>query len=75
MAKQTRPKYLNLKFEMIKKSETIEDVAKLLGMSKSTFFNKLAGVTEWSIGEIETLCKHYDKDYYYLFHTDFSTKE
>ncbi len=74
MAKQTRPKYLNLKFEMIKKSETIEDVAKLLGMSKSTFFNKLAGVTDWSIGEIETLCEHYDKDYYYLFHEDFQPR-
>lgn len=75
MAKQSQPKYLNLRFEMMKKHEIGEDVAKILGISKSSFFKKLAGVTEWSIGEIETLCKHYDKDYYYLFHMDFSTKE
>jgi hypothetical protein len=42
-------------------------VADVLGISDLTLRNKLSGKTDWTIGEIETLCKHYNTNYYELF--------
>lgn len=65
MIKQYR--YPNLVNEMKENKDNISDLARLLRVTPQTISSKLADVREWSIGEIETLCNHYEKDYYYLF--------
>lgn len=63
-------KYLKLFNEMREHSESQSDLAKLLGVTLQTVGKKLTGTTEWTIGEIETLCNHYKRDYYELFRKD-----
>ena len=53
--------------QMARKGETQEDVAKLLGLDRSQVSRKLAGHVEWSIGDIEILCNHYNIDFWELF--------
>ena len=53
--------------EMAKHGDTQKSIAKLLDLSIPSFSRRLSGEVDWSIGEIETLCKHYKKDYYELF--------
>ena len=60
-------KYPELAGEMAKHGDTQKSIAKLLNLSIPSFSRRLSGEVDWSIGEIETLCKHYDKDYYVLF--------
>ena len=62
-----RYKYANVLAEMKRNYETLKDLSQILGICILTLRKKLAGETEWTIGEIETLCKHYNKDYYELF--------
>ena len=59
--------YLNIIKEIKRNHDTQKNVAKVLYISELTFRKKLAGISEWSIGEIETLCNHFKKDYYELF--------
>ncbi len=59
--------YANIEKERIIHGETRADVAKLLDMSNDYLSKKIRGIRFWTIEDIETLCKHYDKDYYYLF--------
>lgn len=59
--------YLNILKEMQKKGELKYDLCKLLDMSYNTLERKLAGTTQWTIGDIETLCNHYKRNYYELF--------
>ena len=59
--------YLNLLKEMRKKGEKMQDICQLLDVSYFTLEKRLAGITQWTIGEIETLCNHYNKNYYELF--------
>ena len=60
-------KYLNLFREMAGKGETMTMLGKLLGVGRDTISRKLSGRAEWTIGEIEIICNHYNKDYYELF--------
>lgn len=60
-------KFPNLQAEMSRNGETQEAVANLLGLTRATIGHKLKGKAQWTIGEIETLCEHYKKDYYELF--------
>ena len=60
-------KYPKLREEMKKHGETQKTLAKLLGLTTATISRKLAGKIEWSLGEVETICEHYKKDYYELF--------
>lgn len=62
--KQTYP---NLRAEMKKRGDTQETLANLLFMDKSNISRRFTGITQWGIGEIDTLCEYYGKDYYYLF--------
>lgn len=59
--------YLQLYNEIREHGETQTSVAELLGISLQTMGFKLTGKYDWTIGEIETLCKHYNKNYYELF--------
>lgn len=63
-------KYPELVGEMAKRGETQKTLATLLGITNGTVSRKLSGQNEWTIGEIETLCKYYNKDYYELFKTE-----
>lgn len=59
--------YPGLLGEMAKHGDTQKSLAELLGTHKNTICLKLSGKREWTIGEIEKICEHYDKDYYELF--------
>lgn len=63
-------KYPELAGEMAKHGDTQKTIAKLLDLSIPSFSRRLSGEVDWSIGEIETLCKYYKKDYYELFKKD-----
>lgn len=60
-------KYPELAGEMAKHGDTQKTIAKLLDLSIPSFSRRISGEVDWSIGEIETLCKYYKKDYYELF--------
>ena len=60
-------KYPGLLAEMAKHGDKQKSLAKLLGKSVPSISKRLLGKKEWSIGEIEKICEHYDKDYYELF--------
>ena len=60
-------KYFNVLKAINNNLETQRDISKLLGITEVSFRNKLAGKTEWTIGEIEILCNHFKEDYYKLF--------
>lgn len=60
-------KYPNLMAEMLRNREDQSDLALLLQVNRITINHKLSGKTDWTIGEIERICEHYDKNYYELF--------
>lgn len=53
--------------EMQKRGETQQDLANLLELDRTQVTRKLNGEVQWSIGDIELMCLHYDKDFYVLF--------
>lgn len=60
-------KYSKLVKEMKRNKESQRSLSKILGISENSVRNKLSGRNEWTIGEIETLCDYFKKDYYELF--------
>jgi transcriptional regulator with XRE-family HTH domain len=58
--------YPGLIKEMAARGDTQETLGKILNLSKSSISRRLSGEIEWSIGEIETICNHYEKDAYEL---------
>lgn len=60
-------RFPKLMAEMKKRKENQNTIAKLLNESQATISRKLAGKFEWTIGEVDTLCEHFKKDYYQLF--------
>lgn len=59
--------YPNIIIEMARNGDTFEKLASLLGITRQTILAKLSGKSDFGIGEIETLCKYYNKNYYELF--------
>jgi hypothetical protein len=59
--------YPGLLAELARHGETYEPLGKAIGISRYAVCCKMTGKTEWTIGEIEKICKHFDKDYYTLF--------
>lgn len=59
--------YPELLAEMARHGDTQKAIAKLLELSIPSFSRRLSGEVDWSISDIEKLCKHYNKDYYELF--------
>jgi len=53
--------------EMKKRGETQEDLGKLLDLDRSNISRKLNGEIQWTIGDIEVMILHYDKDFWELF--------
>lgn len=60
-------KYPELAGEMAKHGDTQTTLAKLLNLPNPSICRRLSGETEWSISEIEKICKYYKKNYYELF--------
>ena len=60
-------KYPELVGEMAKRGETQKTLATLLELPCASISRRLSGEIEWSISEIDKICKHYNKDYYELF--------
>lgn len=60
-------KYPALEEEMRKHGDSQKDLAALLGVSIATISRKLSGKCRWNIGDVETICEYYKKDYYQLF--------
>ena len=59
--------YPTLQLEMLKRGESQKDLALVVGTTQQTISSKLSGKTQWTIGEIDALCKYYNKNYYELF--------
>lgn len=59
-------KFAGLRAEMARRGDTQESLAKLLDLPESSISRRLSGEIEWSIGEIDTICKHYETDCYEL---------
>jgi len=53
--------------EMKKNGETQKELAKTLGLTRESVNFRFSGKREWTISEIEKICKHYNKDFYELF--------
>ena len=49
------------------RNEKVKDLATLLGIANSQATRRLSGKVEWTIGDIEILCKHYNTNFYELF--------
>lgn len=60
-------KYSKLTEEMKNSKATQKYLSEILGITDVSFRKKLAGKTDWTIGEIETLCDYFKRDYYELF--------
>lgn len=60
-------KFPNLVAEMARKGETQTSLAKVLGINKQTINLKFNGKSDWTLGEVETICEYFGKDYYQLF--------
>lgn len=53
--------------EMAKHGDNQKTLAKLLDITHASVSRRLSGKSEWTISDVETLCKYYDKDFYELF--------
>lgn len=62
--------YSNIIKALESEHETQRKVANILGITDVALRFKLSAKYEWTIGEIETLCKHFKKSYYELFKKD-----
>ena len=62
--------YLNIIKEIKRTGNTQRNLSRILGVSELTFRKKLAGITQWTIDEIDKLCTYFDMDYYELFKKD-----
>ena len=60
-------KYPKLRAEMAKQGMSQKALAQLLEVSQPTISRKMLGKCDWTIGEIETICNIFNKDYYELF--------
>lgn len=67
MARTHEVLYPKLEFEMVKKGISQKALGILLKVSQPTIGRKLSGKVEWTIGDIETICNYFHKDYYELF--------
>ena len=53
---------------MKQRGEKLKDLVDLLGLTQlSQASRRLSGEVEWTFGDVEILCKHYNTDFYELF--------
>lgn len=53
--------------QMLKRNQTLKDVAKILKLDISQISRKLSGKVVWTYSDIETLCNYYNMDFRKLF--------
>ena len=61
--------------EMERRGETQDDLARLLQLDRSIISKKLSGVVQWTIGDIEVMTLHYNKDFWELFRKNIKEEE
>lgn len=61
--------FQNLQAEMARRNLTGRDLAKLLGITEVTLYNKMNGMREWKLNEMEQIkgIMRTDAPYDYLF--------
>ena len=61
--------FQNLQAEMARRNLTGRDLAKLLGITEVTLYNKMNGMREWKLNEMEQIkgIMRTDTPYDYLF--------
>jgi DNA-binding XRE family transcriptional regulator len=59
--------HANLRAEMARHGVTEQDLAALLEVHRATIRNKLAGRSEWSVNEADTIAQHFNMTIQYLF--------
>ena len=59
--------YPGLAVEMARHGETQETLAEMLDLSVSAFNRRMNGKVEWTIHEIDKVCRHYGKSYEEIF--------
>lgn len=60
--------YPELVHQMSLKNEKLKDIVNLLGLKElSQITRRLSGEVDFTIGEVEILCKHYNMDFWELF--------
>lgn len=65
MKKTIYPELVN---QMTLRNENLKFMVELLGLKeKSQVTRRLSGEIEWTIGEVEILCKHYNMGLWELF--------
>lgn len=62
-----KKKYPELAAEMAKRGDTQKVIGELLNLPSGSITRRLAGEIEWSISEINKICKYYQKSYEELF--------
>lgn len=54
--------------QMHQRKERLKDLVDLLGLTQlSQVSRRLSGQVDWTIGDIEIMCRHYNMDFYELF--------
>ena len=59
--------YPNLRAEMARHGDNLEDIGKLLDVAASSVTRRLSGEIQWNINENNILCAHYNMKYEELF--------
>ena len=67
MAIVKESKYPKLVSVMRENKITYVKLANVLGIQPYSVYRKVKGRTDWTISEVETLCKLLNKNYYELF--------
>ena len=62
-----KAKYPVIREELKRRGETLKDLEDVLHIDKSNIGLRVRGLREWTIGEAESLCKHFEKDIWELF--------
>lgn len=52
---------------MVLKGDSVSKLAKYLNISRQTLYNKMSGITKFTLEDIEMICKRYDTDPNYIF--------
>jgi len=67
MKKKHKILFPKLEYEMLMQGITQKELGKIIGVSQPTIARKLSGESELTIGDVETICDYFNKDYYELF--------
>ncbi len=59
--------YPTLEAEMARRGENQTYIANLLETNPANICRKLLGISEWTIGDVEILCDHFNMEFSKLF--------